>query len=275
MRQAALAAAAKRSYLAAPAATIELLARHLCSPSRGEREKATQRELGGARVNMEVLDNREIAVYHWGDCTTQPYILCSHGWDSSACAFQPWSAPLQDKGLALVAVDQPAHGRSEPGVATVIDFACMLFAVASRFGPPAGVLGHSLGGLAAAIAIKEGLPVPRAVLVAPEISAAIALRRRARRMCLGSELRRCLLRHVEAETRTQLEQLDLRSCAANIEIPTLVVCDKADVEVEWKDVASATRDWRHGLLTTVGLGHHRLLTDRSVIQHGVGWLGRK
>ena len=56
------------------------------------------------------------------------------------------SQPLRGAGYAVVAFDQPAHGRSGGTRTTLPEFAAHLLAVAQRFGPAAALIGHSLGG---------------------------------------------------------------------------------------------------------------------------------
>jgi pimeloyl-ACP methyl ester carboxylesterase len=273
LRSAAFTAAVNCSFSVAPRTTTGLLAARMCTPCRIERRKAIARGTGGAKLRTVIVDNTATAVYHWGDCQSQPYVLSSHGWDSSACWFGPWAAPLQEAGYALVAVDQPAHGRSEAGVATVVDFACTLFAIASRLGPPAGLLGHSLGGLAAALAMKEGFAASRAVLVAPTIGVEDVLGRRVEALGLRHPLRRRLLSHFEATSRASLDQLDLRSCAGHIGTAALLVCDETDAESDWRKARQAIRDWPDSrFLMTSGRGHRRILADPGVIKEGVAWL---
>jgi pimeloyl-ACP methyl ester carboxylesterase len=170
-------------------------------------------------------------------------------------------------------VDQPAHGYSDGARANVVDFACILFAVAARLGPPAGLVGHSLGGLAAALALREGFAASRVVLVAPATSIKEMLRERARMFGFPDSLRRELTGHFERETGEKLERLDLRSCAPDIATPALFICDEEDAECDWTQVRRAAMSWRYSrLMTTRGLGHRRILADPNVVREGVRWL---
>src|SRR5690606_17270717 len=94
-------------------------------------------------------------------------VLFAHGWSSHGTRFLPWVERLRADGYAVVAFDQPAHGRSDGDRSTLPEFADTLAGVGRRFGPTAAVIGHSLGGAAAAVAMARGLAAERAVLIAP------------------------------------------------------------------------------------------------------------
>ncbi len=56
-------------------------------------------------------------------------------------------------------------------------------------------------------------------------------------------------------------------------IPLLVIHDRDDREVRWDDGAAIAAAWpRAELVTTTGLGHHRIVSDGAVIQQVLGFL---
>ena len=66
-----------------------------------------------------------------------------------------------------MAHDAPAHGRSTGRFASLPEFARALRAVADQVGEVYGLVGHSLGGAAACVAMHAGLQALRVVIVAP------------------------------------------------------------------------------------------------------------
>src|SRR6266702_4946610 len=61
--------------------------------------------------------------------------------------------------------------------------------------------------------------------------------------------------------------------ARAMRIPLLVIHDRDDREVRWDDGAAITAAWPGAqLVTTTGLGHHRIVSDGGVIQQVLGFL---
>ncbi|WP_425463028.1 hypothetical protein [Luteimonas granuli] len=58
----------------------------------------------------------------------------------------PWVPHLRAAGYAVVAFDQPAHGRTCGQRTNLPEFIVALSRVAAAFGPAAALVGHSLGG---------------------------------------------------------------------------------------------------------------------------------
>jgi pimeloyl-ACP methyl ester carboxylesterase len=87
---------------------------------------------------------------------------------------------------------------------------------------------------------------------------------------------------VMASMRTRLERrlgfqwrlMDVLRFAGAMTVPLLVIHDRNDREVRWDDGAAIARAWpRAELLTTTGLGHHRIVSDQEVIARVVSFLG--
>ena len=139
----------------APDAAIARAVRLFCTPSRAARRRAAEASTAFAATLTLEIDGRKVAVYRWGDPSTQPYVLVAHGWSDYALHFLPLIDTLRDAGFAVVTFDQPGHGRSEGDTSTLPEFARCIGAVGRHFGRAAAVIGHSMGGAAAAIALDR------------------------------------------------------------------------------------------------------------------------
>jgi pimeloyl-ACP methyl ester carboxylesterase len=250
----------------APRKTIERAADVFCTPSPAARRKAATASEAGAVKSTLVVGANTIEVYRWGDPANQPYVLLAHGWSDYALRFVPLVDALHAAGFAVVAFDQPAHGCSSGETATLPEFARCVRAVGDRFGPAAGVIGHSMGGAAAAIALHDGLDAERAILIAPPADLAAAADRFADLVGLASHLHEPLQRHLEARASVTFEQLEAHRNVREIDRPALVIHDIADREVPWSEGERYARFWPEArLLSTTGLGHNRILGDTAVI----------
>lgn len=256
-----------------PTATLRRAYRLFCTPLSITRRRALATDTGGAASGMLAVNGEQLAVYTWGDPSTQPYVLLAHGWSSHATRFVPWIAPLREAGYAVVGFDQVGHGRSSGRRTTLPDFAAVLAEVARRHGPCAAVIGHSLGGAAAALALADGLAAQRAILIAPAADPLDAASRFGRFVGLAEYLSARLFDEYEAKHPLRVASLQAHLKAPGIARPALIVHDLDDREVPWAEGERYARHWPGArLLTTTGLGHHRIVDDRAVIDDALRFL---
>lgn len=256
-----------------PDATLARAARLFCTPFRSSRRRAAQAAMAGAREARIDVDGLGIATYVWGDPQREPYVLFAHGWSSHGTRIAPWVAPLRAAGYALVAFDQAGHGRSDGRQTTLPDFACHLLAVGRHYGPAAAVLGHSLGGAAAAVALARGLAAERAILIAPAADPVAAMERFSRFVGLGAHYAGRLAAHLERQTRVTMEELQAHRNAPRIGRPALIVHDLEDREVPWAEGERYARTWPGArMISTRGRGHNRIADDPEVIADALRFL---
>lgn len=250
----------------APDAVIARAVALFCTPSRSARRRAA--EAGSASAATTTLDvgGRNIEVYRWGDPAVQPYVLLLHGWSDYALRFRPLIDVLREAGFAVVAFDQPGHGRSDGDTSTLPEFARCVGAVGRHFGRAAAVIGHSMGGAAAAVALRDGLVADRAILIAPPADLADAADRFAQFIGLAPHLRDRFHRALEARASVRFESLEAHRNVPAIDRPALIVHDLFDREVPWSDGERYARYWPGArMMSTAHLGHNRILSDAGVV----------
>ncbi|HEY0660773.1 MAG TPA: alpha/beta fold hydrolase [Lysobacter sp.] len=256
-----------------PEATVRRAARLFCTPFASARGRALAAPLAGANQGEIEVDGQRIATYTWGDPTNEPYVLFAHGWSSYGLRFQHWVTAMREAGHAVVAFDQHAHGGSSGQRATLPDFTNTLLAVGQRFGPASAVVGHSLGGAAAALALARGLAAERAILIAPAADPIAATQRFARVIGLAEHLRRRMVALLEAQTGFSFMEQEAHVRAPQIARPALIVHDLEDRDVPWEEGERYARHWATSrLLTTRGLGHNRIADDAGVIEAALRFL---
>jgi pimeloyl-ACP methyl ester carboxylesterase len=257
----------------APDATARRAARLLCTPFASGRLRARDADDGGALRSDIEIGARRVAVYRWGDAQAQPRVLLAHGWSSYALRFLPWVRALRAAGYAVVAFDQPGHGRSDAGRCTMACFARTLRGVANRLGPFEAIVGHSMGGAAAMLALADGAQAKRAVLIAPAADPDAATRRVARKVGLVGGIVPRIQRHLEVQTGVTVHDLTAHVRAPSLAVPALIIHDLADAEVPWEEGESYARHWPGArLLSTSGLGHSRIVNDAATIDAGLRFL---
>ncbi|NUO89646.1 MAG: alpha/beta fold hydrolase, partial [Dermatophilaceae bacterium] len=117
----------------------------------------TVRELLGAPFEVD-LRGRVVRGWSWG---SGPVVYLVHGWGGDLEQMVPLVAPLLERGLQVVAFDGLSHGRSDAGAhgprsSDAVELGRSLDAVAARFGPARAVVAHSMGALAALLAVLDG-----------------------------------------------------------------------------------------------------------------------
>ncbi len=250
----------------APRATLERAARVFCTPLASSRSRALAAPTFGAREDVIAVDDHNVTAYVWGDPNRQPYVLFAHGWSSHGTRIAAWLPRLRQAGYAVVAFDQPAHGRSPGQLATLPCFTRHLLAVGAHFGPAAVVIGHSLGGAATANALARGLQAERAVLIAPAADPVDAVQRFADLLWIGRNLCQRMFAFFESRIGITFDEQQAHHTAPLIGRPALIVHDLEDRDVPWSEGERYARYWPDSrLMTTRGLGHRRVLEDETVI----------
>lgn len=257
----------------APERTAERALEWFTTPMERSRTRALAAETGGAAIGSFRFDGHTLSTYAWGHVGREPTVLLSHGWSSYGLRFLPWVQPLRELGYAVLAFDQPGHGRNAPARITLPGFADTVLALGRHYGGFAAAIGHSLGGAALAVAMGDGVQIGRALLIAPAADGVAASRRFARAVALPEPLRATMQARLELQTGRSMSELAIHRVAPHLGAPALVVHDLEDDEVPWEEGERYARYWPRARLWSVeGLGHHRIVTDPSVISVGCEFL---
>jgi len=258
----------------APRRTVAHAAKIFQTPLPSSRERAARASAStAAREARLEIDGRAIAAYAWGDPRTQPYILFVHGWSSMGLRWESWVPQVLARGWAAVAFDQPAHGRSGGTLCTLPDFANTVAAVARHYGDPEGVVAHSLGGAAVALALDDGWTTKRVVLIAAAADVQGATKRFSRFVRLSERLRPKLHDVLAERTGVLIDDLHISRHAPKRTQPVLVVHDRDDPEVPAEEAAMYVKLWPGArFLETRGLGHRVIVDDKAVREAALEFL---
>ncbi|HET6553793.1 MAG TPA: alpha/beta hydrolase [Dyella sp.] len=258
----------------APVRTVERALQLFITPFASSRARAERATLDAdMREGRLDIRGRQIATYTWGDPANQPYVLLVHGWSSFGLRYLPWVASLRAMGYALVAFDQPGHGKSEGRYCTLPDFIDTVREVGRHFGDASVAIAHSLGGAATALAQGDAWHADKLILVAPAADPVAATQRFSQFVRLGEHLRGRLHDSLEAMTGINIHDLQVHHHLPTLGQPGLIVHDMDDHDVPWSEGERYARYW-HGarLLTTQGLGHHKVLDAPEVIEASLAFL---
>lgn len=242
----------------APSRVERLLLDHFFTPAR--RPSTTVPDALGEEWSI-ISGGEEIAVYSAG---TGPRVLLVHGWEGSAGDFAMMAASLREMGYGVVSFDHPAHGKSSGRRTTLPAMARAVLDVARASGPFVAVIGHSLGGSATLLALRDGLPARSAVLIAPPYDARHFVNLFGKHIGLtkariaGAIAR--LERHVDAVGGRETDR-----AAVRIRVPGLVLHDRGDRSVPFLHGVAVAAAWPGARFVPLeGLGHRRVLDAEAV-----------
>lgn len=200
-------------------------------------------------------------------------ILIIHGWESHAGHMNILADALNAKALDVVALDAPAHGDAEGETTNAIQFAAALIQVSKDLGPFDGLIGHSMGGGAAFIAISDGMQVGKLVTIASPYLFSDVLHRFAQYIELPPKAEQAFVDRIEKMTGRSWDETRGDVVAPKVSQPCLVVHDLDDKEIPFSDAKELVKVLPQGVIyQTQGLGHRRILRDKSTAAVIAQWL---
>jgi len=219
-----------------------------------------------AHASFVEHQGRQLASWRWGPMDA-PAVLLAHGWGGHAAQMRAFVPQLLKAGFRVIAYDQPAHGLSEGKLTGLPDFAGALAAIAAHHGNVKHVIAHSLGGPALTIALSRGLNLQSTVLVSPPSDLVGYSRQFARWTWMPEALRRAMQDSIEERYGLRWFEIEVPRLAPRLKTPALVIHDHNDSFVAWAQGAALARAWPGArLLSTVGLGHGRILESDEVVR---------
>ena len=259
----------------APPLSVRLAARLWCTVPTGSGRRRDDRPIPGLFVDPSEVGSvalpggRRVVTETWGEGLP---IYLVHGWGGWRGQLGAFVEPLLSRGYRVVAFDAPSHGESGPGLlgpgrSTLAEMAEALRAVVETHGKPAGIVGHSLGCAAVAVAVQDGLDSPKLGFVAPTVEPISHTRDMARALGFSERTRVGLLRRLESMVGRPMADFDLLAMPERAALPpTLVVHDRDDREISYDEAERLVASWPQAdLVSTDGLGHQRILRDADVV----------
>ncbi|MDX9664202.1 alpha/beta fold hydrolase [Pseudomonas sp. P5_152] len=235
----------------------------------------TPRELPPRDWEMPLLASAEritlrfgLSALRWGQ---GPAVLLMHGWEGRPTQFASLITALVDAGYTVIALDGPAHGRSPGREANVVLFARAMLEAAAELPPLQGVVGHSMGGASAMLAVQLGLRTQTLVSIAAPARILGVLRGFARYFGLPPRARSAFIRKVEQDVGIQASRLDVAHY--QLDMPGLIVHAEDDTFVPVSESQLIHEAWFDSrLLRLEEGGHQRVLADPRVIEGVLGLL---
>ncbi len=199
--------------------TVGRLAPHMVA-NRMRRTFMTPRDLPPRDWELPLLAQSEritlrfgLSALRWGQ---GPTVLLMHGWEGRPTQFASLITALVDTGYSVIALDGPAHGRSPGREAHVLLFARAMLEAAAELPPLHAVIGHSMGGASAMLAVQLGLRTEVLASIAAPSRFLDVLRGFTRMVGLPPRARSAFIQEVEHSFGMPLKHLDVAHYQMNI-----------------------------------------------------------
>jgi pimeloyl-ACP methyl ester carboxylesterase len=210
-----------------------------------------------------------IAVRVWGQ-GERPAVLLLHGWGGTSQSLGAFVDPLMAAGYRVVTFDFPAHGTTPGERTNLIECGGAALQIGSVFAPLAGIITHSFGGPAAALAMAHGLDAERVVMLGPPVGMREISFPVADRIGLPRAISERMFDRFAQRLRFTWDEIGTERLVAGCTAPLLVIHDEQDELVPWSHGDAIARGARDGrLVTTSGLGHRGTLIDATVVKTAV------
>jgi pimeloyl-ACP methyl ester carboxylesterase len=278
LRLAALRAGLKAVRTVSPDAAAAWAERLFTTPLRFEQPAAERDALRGGRFfRLDVApeltpefagEPLTLATWTFGD---GPLVVLAHGWSGRGGQLHRFIAPLVAAGFTVLVFDAPGHGQSGGRRVSLVDFARSILAIDRALGPVHAVVAHSMGGAAAALAVREGLALQSLVTIGAPADAEDAVKRFRAVTDVDDATLLAMEKRLESRYARALADLDVKS---GVPAPrALVIHDAGDKDVPFhyaESLAAALPGAE--LIRTEGLGHRRILRDAGIVSRVVAFL---
>ena len=202
----------------------------------------------------------------------RPRYLVVHGWGSNAAYIAALPTGLAESGAEVIVLDWPGHGLSSGRSLNMRQAVEAVIEAERHFGRFDSVIGHSFGGACLMLAI--GGVFREAGSISPDKAVVIGAPSHihwlfddfAAMVGLPPRVKQLLIRHTEKIAGAPLDDFDTVAAATRRGIPLLVIHAEDDKEVDaeharrFAETTVARVHWANGL------GHRRIVSDRSVIE---------
>jgi pimeloyl-ACP methyl ester carboxylesterase len=196
-----------------------------------------------------------------------PTVLLVHGWSDRAASLGALVAPLVERGFRVVGIDLPGHGDSPGGRTNALEMAATIREIDRELGGVDAIVAHSIGAFVTVLELANGLAPSAVALIAPLVRVDQAIDRFAQQLRLSRGAVKALRAEIEDTFgRDAWERFSTDLAAPGLDTPALIVHDQDDPETLWSDASLLAEAWPGArLLTTRGLGHHRVVRDAGVV----------
>ncbi len=224
--------------------------------------------LDQAKISEFMSGKRLLKLYEWG--SGEKVVVLAHGWNSMGTALRSFVPGLLKAGYKVVTFDGPAHGDSPGKRLNLPVFANVIKTVVNRSKHVEAIIGHSFGGGTALFALKTKLilNLPKLILIASPVDITWVVDSFIEKIGLSKRSKSIYREAISNKMGIPFEMGDANKYFDQLNVgKTLIVHDKGDQSVPYNLSENFFEKQQNvQLIATTGLGHFKLVKNKSVIE---------
>lgn len=231
------------------------------------------------RATVETLrvNGKDVRTYRWGN--GEKPVLMVHGWQSRGSRFAAFVPELEAHDFSAVTFDSPGHGDSSGNATTILEYREIIRQLAEQHGDFHAVVAHSFGVTCAAFALRNGAArADRLVSISGVCDFWHLVIQFSDQIGINERVRVDLRRRIEEELFPREPDIWNRFSVdyepTALTLPILAIHDDQDDRVPFAQAEKIVAAYgeQAQLISTHGLGHRRILTDRTVLDSALAFL---
>ena len=235
-----------------------------------EREEMMRNSAKNIVVNIPSIQ-KDVNIYEYGFSKTK--ILLVHGWAGRGTQLYEIADKLLENGMMVISFDLPAHGLSSGKTTNLLECIATVEHLNEKYGPFEAAIGHSFGGINLMATLAKNSFLKKLVVIGIEASNNKILDVFVQKLKMKPKVAKFMGKQIKSTFNVDIESLAAAVNAKKVTIPTLVVHDTEDDDVDVSSAYKVRQNLRKGkLLITNGLGHRRILRDHKTINKIISFL---
>jgi len=217
---------------------------------------------------------RIIQCWQWGE---GPAVILAHGWNGRGIQFQPLIECLINANFTVITYDAPGHGISQGKYTNYFDITDTIRSVwqSCKEDNVVAVVGHSLGAAALLNFMPKEKYTKNVVLFAPPLKLRELLFQTFDQHGVPKIAYQNLIQKFEPLYGYSLFKDNPTQLIKSIKNDILIIHDKNDKAIPIADSEHAAELYDNiNIHTTVGLGHKRILSDKSTMEFVLAYLDK-
>ncbi|MBA4257608.1 MAG: hypothetical protein C0446_00465 [Chitinophaga sp.] len=194
-------------------------------------------------------------------------VLIVHGFSSYSYKFEQYILALIKEGFEVLAFDAPGHGISDGKRIHSLIYRDTILAIEANFGPLYGVIAHSMGGLAAALAFESMLNTSerKLVLIAPATETKSAIENLFTLIPVKPAVKQAFHQYVTNLAGKPISYFSVARVVRTLKARVLWIHDETDTICTFKDVEPLLSETIPSteFFITKGLGHNQVYKEAS------------
>jgi esterase/lipase len=268
----------KTIALVSPRKAAEAAFDLFCTPYFGKPAKKAPPVFHKAENLSFEMDGLTLRGFRWQpEHPNGKKILIVHGFSSYSYKFEKYILPLKKEGFEVILFDAPGHGTSDGKLINAFVYKNALLQIDKLYGPVYGIMGHSLGGLAATLAFEElsGQEKRKLVLIAPATETERAISNFFTLVPVDDKTKQAFIELVTELAGSPVSYYSVSRVVKALKAPVLWVHDRHDNICTFEDVKPLLAlDLPHvKFIITEQLGHSKVYKDNKVCSEIVHFFG--